>query len=155
MELWRQEFYLTGSIFALWCHCFYVLSASSTSNLCTSPCVSKKQPWMMPCTNTFYCKPIKAISAATFQITCRSTEHQYIAWWACEPSTSWCKDTSPPYSLQRQNIQIEIASITMTGWSTQNVVPAVSWGLLRVSSEVISNLSLTGWQGASRCLRAL
>lgn len=30
-----------------------------------------------------------------------------------------------------------------------------SWSVLGVSSEVVSNLSLTGWQGASRCRSAL
>lgn len=36
------------------------------------------------------------------RFTCRSTWHQRTAWWACEPNTSWCRCTSPPYSLRRQ-----------------------------------------------------
>ncbi len=43
-------------------------------------------------------------SAGKLHITCRDRDHQYISWWAGERSTSWCKDTSPPYSLQREKI---------------------------------------------------
>lgn len=41
-------------------------------------------------------------------ITCRSTWCRHTAWWACEPNTSWCMGTSPPYSLQRRKVQFEI-----------------------------------------------
>lgn len=60
------------------------------------------------------------------QITCTNKGPRCISWWACEPSTSWCKDTSPPYSLRRQDMCVtEVVSITVTGGNMLNFVPTV------------------------------
>lgn len=71
---------------------------------------------------TLWCQRVRHLlltyighSAGKMQITCRDKEHQYISWWAGEPSTSWCKDTSPPYSLRRQKMH-NILKVYPTQW---------------------------------------
>lgn len=51
---------------------------------------------------------------AVGRITCRSTWHQHTAWWACERNTSWCRGTSPPYSLHRQETGEKISRCERT-----------------------------------------
>lgn len=145
MKLRRQDFYLSRNIFTFWVG----QSVYSTSDLCNTPCVLKKQSWIMLCTNT----PLltyKSNSAGKSQITCRDKEHRCISWWAGELSTSWCKDTSPPYSLETENRwHIEIVSVTMTGWSTQSIVPAVygaSWGSSGHLQSVVTHWLARGLQ---------
>lgn len=81
------------------------------------------------------------------QTTCRDKERQYISWWAGGPSTSWCKDTSPPYSLQRQERR-DMLKLDRPRWRAE--------GPPERPLRVISNrLSLTVRQKAPKCIRTL
>lgn len=83
------------------------------------------------------------VSQPSPRITCRNTCHQHTAWWACELNTSLCRGTSPPYSLQRQEMKIGQCDRTRLTRSCRTRDSL--WGKVAAGATALTGKERTEW----------